>query len=384
MRVLMWFFASVLVLAGVWIASFFVFSREMGATEYGVLFVNMPPQLGGGIKREVILPGQRAIVWPWESVYRLDTRETDVVFGSAESSSRVADDSFVYTRALDGNEVALDVTLTYRLAPDPARLVSMVESVAVSNDEAHELISSAARADIRTFMNELKTADFIDDRTRYEKVDKVRDNLNSRLSPLGLEVLRVKLSRFRFENLQHDGSVDDSYQRNLDEIKKIEEDTERELARVDTVRATKEQEYNVAQGEYRRLLEEAKGYERQAQLRGDAYLQAKENKAEAILAKGKAEVDGLIEKVNALSGPGGPEIVKLDIARALMERDPKFVVMGETKGGQGIDVQRLDTNTLLEQLGVSEPIRSETAPGQSDVAIAVPAPVVESEVAGVN
>jgi hypothetical protein len=327
--------------------------QQMGPTEYGLRFRRLPPLLGGGVSQSTIAPARMAVLWPWDSVYRFDTSVRDVSWGSGKSDSADAG-NFVHTRALDGNEVALAVTVRYRLQTEAAKLVKLLEEVGTSNEEIRDLVVSVGRAEIRTKMNALRTAEFLDEKSRYEAVDAVKAAMIERLEPYGIEVQRVSLDGYRFERILRDGSVDSSYQEKLTEIQKLREDTEREKLRIDTIRAKKQQEYNETQAGVNRRVAEAEGYKKQAALRGDAYYEARTNEAKAITAQGKAEVEGLIEQINALSGPGAEAILKLELAKSLIKSDPKFVVLDSASGGNGIDVKRLDTNELLNQLGAFE------------------------------
>ena len=345
--------------------------QQMGATEFGVRFRKLPPVLGGGVAEAVIHPGQMAIVMPWDSIYRFDTAVKDVSWGRRSSGND--DTEFVHTRALDGNEVALAVTVRYRVITDPASLANLVQTVATSDRGVRELVMSVGRADIRTYMNQLRTSQFLDETDRYEAVDAVKKSMEERLKPYGIEILRVSLDDFRFERLNRDGTVDSSYQDKLTEIQKLREDTEREKSRIDTVKAKKQQEFNLTQGGVNREIAEADGFKRQAALRGDGYFEAKSNDAKAILAQGKAEVEGLIEQINALNGPGGEAILKLELARSLQKSDPRFVVLSEGEGGQGIAVRRTDTNDLLGQIGAFEALR-EPEQRQTPRPAAAPAP----------
>jgi hypothetical protein len=258
---------------------------------------------------------------------------------------------YVNTRALDGNEVALAVTVAYQISPDPEKLVHLVQNVATSDRQVRELVVAVARADIRTHMNYLETSAFLEDRQRYEAVDKVRESMNARLEPLGVLVRRVNLNDFRFERVMEDGTVDSSYQDKLKEIQRIRQDTERERQRSKTVKAKKEQELNEAQAEVNRKIAESNGFLDQARFRAMP-ISIRKNDAKAILATGKAQVTGLIEQVNALSGPGGAAILKLELAKQLMLHEPSFVVMDEAQGAQGIGVRKTDTNELLKQIGI--------------------------------
>lgn len=295
------------------------------------------------------MPG-RVIVWPWESIYTVDTSKKDVFWGE---NSGVSSPDIIYSRASDGNEVALSVTVRYQV--DGQKLPLLVQSVAKSDREINGLVAIIARADIRRSMNELSTAHFARTEQRYAKAEEVRSRMNARLKKYGILITDVILNAFQFERLLKDGAVDDSYQERITQIQKLEQDTEALGLKIETVKAQKEQELHKAEGEAKRVVEESKGYEKQARSRGDSYFKAKSNDAAAILSKGQAEVQGIIEQINSLAGPGGKAILKLEVAKELQKHNPKFVLMKQGTGdGKGLEVSRIDTNTLLDQIGIFE------------------------------
>jgi hypothetical protein len=334
--------------------------QKMEPTEYGVRFRRLPPFLFGGVSSQVINPGQTTALMPWDEIYRFDTSVKDITWGG-ETNGR-SRGSYVHTRALDGNEVALGVTIRYRITTSPEQLVQLLQEAATDEASVRALVVAIGRADIRTFMNQLETSEFLDDKSRYEAIDKARDSMKRRLEPYGIEILGVALDDYRFERALKEGAVDASYQEKLTEIQKLREDTNREKSRIATIRAKKLQELNNAEAVVNRQVAEAEGYKKQSMLRGDGYFQAKSNEAEAILTRGKAEVEGVIEQINALSGSGGEAILKLDLAKHLIRAQPKFVVLGDSNGPGSVDVKRLDTNELLSQLGLIEAMQTKAGP----------------------
>jgi hypothetical protein len=182
--------------------------------------------------------------------------------------------------------------------------------------------------------------------------------MNSQLNREGIVVEKVLLEEHRFERVLKDGSVDRSYQDKIDETQKLGQDTERELLRIDTIKAQKAQEFNEVQAKVNRQIAEADGYAKQSRFKGDSYLQERSNISKGILATGKAEVDGLKQKIAALAGDGGRAILKLEVARNLAKEKPSFVTLG-SNGGGAIDVRRMDTNDLLRQIGVSEGLKED-------------------------
>lgn len=353
--------------------------QTMGPTEHGVRFRKLPPRFLGGIAGEVIPPGKTIIVLPAiDTIYRFTTAVQDISWGERPGD----EGSLVYTRAQDGNEVALSLTVLYQIDPKEDTLRELIRGVAVSDIEVRELVESVTLAEVRTAMNELRTPDFLNKDARYHAVDKVRLAIEERLKGYGIRVVRVNLDDFRFERLVKDGdtaTVDTSYQDKLREIQRLGENTERERQRVKTVQAKKSQELNEMQAQVNRWIQEAEGYKNQAVLRGDGFLQARRNEASAILAEGRALVEGLRAQVDALSGSGGIAVLKLELAKKLAEAQSKFIVMGEQS--QAIDVQRTDTNQLIEQLGIVEAMRDETRGKKSAVedAAATTAPSMQEK-----
>ncbi len=333
--------------------------RQMGPSEYGVVFRKLPPIVGGGVSSKVLSNAQKVIVWPWDTIYRFDVSEKYITWGGGAAAEKHKGD-LVYTRAADGNEVALAVTVSYQVMADPAKLVTLVTEVATSDDEVRSLIVSTGRADIRTYMNHLRTAEFASVEARYKAVADVKRSMNDRLNRYGIEILRVNLDDFQFERLLPDGSVDSSYQEKLTQIQKLHEDTNREISRRETIRAKKQKEYNDSQAKVNQRTAEADGYRNQAKLRGDGYLEAKRNDAKAILAKGQAEAEAVVQQISALSGPGGQALLKLELVKALIARNPQFVLLDSGKGSNELGVRRTDTNELLNQIGVLEGLKERT------------------------
>ena len=109
-------------------------------------------------------------------------------------------------------------------------------------------------------------------------------------------------------------------------------------------------------------MAEAEGAKIQAEERGRSYLEARQNEAKGIVAQGKAEVEGLVQQISALQGPGGRALLKLEIAKQLVKSNPQFVLLNEGQAGSGIEVKRTDTNELLNQIGVIEGLKPKESP----------------------
>jgi hypothetical protein len=328
--------------------------QEMKQGEHGVVFSELPGFLGGGVKKKLVEPGEVEIIFPWERLYRIDTTVKYLFWGKQEGEGSHED--FVETRALDGNEVGLGVTVRYRI--DPKRIHHVVQRVGTSEDSIRKIVEVLARADIRTHMNTLRTADFFSPERRQAAVERVKHALETRLSPEGVIVEDVIYNEHRFERRLGENKIDRSYQEQIDRTQALNEETQQEENKVASVVEQKKREFNEAQGRVNRVIESADGAKRQAILRGDGYLAAKKNEAEQIRTTGLAQVEGLKKQVEALKGPGGQALLKLAIVQQLIANNPKFIVINSGEGGKGnIDLNKIDTNALIEQaeLFVSSP-----------------------------
>ncbi len=333
--------------------------QKMGPSEYGVVFRKLPPSLGGGISKSVVPPTNIKIMYPWESVYRIDTSVRTIEWGQKGNPNDPTDDDYVQTRAKDGNEVAQAVVIQYRVSDDPAKLVSLVRKVGASDQDIEDLVRVIARSDVRTYMSQLETNEFARNEKKYEGERRIRDGMHKRLEAYGVVIQNVNLKEHRFERPLPNGKIDSSYQERINEVQAISQQIKREELRKETVLAEKQREYNDAKGEFDRAIAEATGYKNQAVFSGDAYFEAKKNNAEAVLASGQSEVKGIIEQVNALSGPGGAALLKLELAKSLISSGSRFVLVDNGKGADGIAVQKVDTNELMRQIGVFEALKDE-------------------------
>jgi hypothetical protein len=342
----------------------------MGTTEYGVRFRKLPPIVGGGVggAASVASPLETVVVLPWESIYRFDTSPQYLSWGRGmgDAAGQLVQAEDVHTRARDGNEAALKLTVRYRISPEPKSLVKLVQEAARSNEEVRRLVISVVRSEIRTHMNKLRTAEFRDDKKRNDTVDEALASTRDTLSPWGIDVEAINLKQYRFVRLLQDGNEDTSYQDRLRDIQEKEQDIEGERTRIETVRGKKKTEYSQAESTYNARVAEARGYKEQSTYQGDSFYAAKGNEAKAITAEGNAEIEGLRKQIAALSGKGGKAMLRLEVAKQLAKADPKFVAVNQ--GGTGaLDLSKTDMNQLIQQLGIAEGLAGRGASAQTSV-----------------
>jgi len=324
--------------------------QKMEAGEYGVVFVALPTWLGGGVSNKVIEPGEVKLIFPWSNVYRIKSTDRSISWGAVGEGSNKSVEDYVETRALDGNEVGLAITLQYAIDKEKAPLV--IQKIGIEPEAVDRLVHAVAQADIRTHMNILRTRDFFSPKERQDAVNQVKVALQNRLQPDGIIVRDVIYNDHRFERHLENDVVDDSYQQQIDRTQQTAQETEQEEKKIATVVEQKRREFNEAQARVNRQFEQIEGYMTQAEFRGNSYLESKKNEAEQIKTIGLAAVEGLEKQVEALKGPGGRALLKMEIVKSLLLSDPKFISLGAKSQG-GLQVERVDTNELINQFGVA-------------------------------
>jgi hypothetical protein len=226
-------------------------------------------------------------------------------------------------------------------------------------------------------MNSLRTGDFFDPAKRQEAVERVKTALNSRLEREGIIVEAVRYLDHRFERRLPNGGIDRRYQEQIDETQRFNQETLQEEKKIDTVKEAKNREFNEVRATVNRVKETAEGEKRQAVLRGDGVLNTQRNAAEQITATGMAEVEGLRKQIEALSGPGGKALLRLQVVKELIAGGAKFVVLNSSGTKGGVELNRMDTNELLRQAGVfavNQEVARETSVKAPQEAVAVQTP----------
>ena len=324
--------------------------QAMEAGQYGIVFNALPRWMGGGVRPKVLQEGEMELIFPWQTLTVYDATQQTISWGSSNTGDSQHED-YVETRSVDGNEVGLAIEVQYRV--DPKMLAHILQKVG-DMSRIRMLIGAVARADIRTHMNVLTTSEFFDQAKRQTAVKRVEYAMNTRLKEEGIIVDRVRFIDYKFERAGALGqAADDSYQKQIDETQATIQQTEQEAKKRSALIQEKGREYEAAEGERKKVVAHVKGYARQAKIRGDAYLEQKKNKAAQIETAGMNEVEGMKKRIEALSGPGGEALLRLEIAKQLVKAKPRFMLLNSKSGKNGaVEVNRIDTNQLIKQMGM--------------------------------
>ena len=313
-----------------------------GSTEVGVHTVkwSLKPN-AKGVQPHVYGPASTYWFVPFiNDWHTFETREQKIeMTATAGVGDRSGRDDLLF-KSIDGNDISLDIVITYQIIPEMASKV--LQDVAVSDLELKEnVIRTATRSRTRDLFGELTTEDFYDAKKRDKKSEEVVIALNEILEPYGVRVRRVELLDYRF-NAAYEQAIED---------KKIADENAKRL-KSETQAKTQLYLTKVAEAEaeVEKVRAQADGEYLAAVIQADAYYEQQKRLAEATEAEGRAAAEGVRKMNEALSGEGGMAMVKLEVATALKG---KRIVMFPMGGG-GLDVRNTDVNALLQLFGVQK------------------------------
>ncbi len=242
----------------------------------------------------------------------------------------------------DGNNLWVDITVSWRVAPDRAWLT--VQNVGEKIPEIEETaVRPITRGILRYALGKLSSEEFYDAGQREKAVQEGKKLLNQALSPLGIEVTDVLVNDYRFAA---------DYRKAIED-RKLYDQKAREYASLALAAQedVKRKVFDASAGA-NRVIEGAKGEMDQAKLEGDALLYAAKKQAEAIYAEKKATAAALTALNRALAGAGGPNVVAKRLAEALKGKKISIVPMSD-----GGSLSMIDVNRFLENLAAAKVIR---------------------------
>lgn len=310
-----------------------------GATEVGVRTIKWSPFGAKGVQSEVVPPAQTVFlplfITDWNT---FDTRlEKLEMTATINKGDRGGNDSLLF-KTIDGNDIGLDLTVQYRVIPEKAPMI--LQTVARTDEELKENIMRAiSRSKPRDIFGELRTEDFYVSDQRLKKAEEVKKVLNEMLAGYGIEIDRVNLGNYKFNP---------EYEKAIEEKKVADQEAEKTKSETEAKIAEFETQVEKAKAEVAKMRETADGQYRRAAIEADAYFSQQQRIAEAIVAEGIAEAQGLVKMNEALAGSGGAAMVKLKLAEALAGKRIVMVPMGEG----GLDVRTTDVNALLKLYGI--------------------------------
>ena len=325
-------------------------AHKTQANEVGVLVC----KIGLGCERKGVQtvtypPGSTNFFAPFiRDFYTFDTSVQPLAMtAEAGSGDRKAKDDLQF-KTIDGNDVYMDVTIQWAI--DGAKAPELLENIGTSTEEVKErLVRPMARTLIRDVMNELTSESIYNADKRTQKAQEAERVLNQTLGPYGIRVTQVNVGAYRFNA---------EYQQIIQNRKLAEAQAEQLKSETQSAEEEAKRNFQTAKGKAASAIAAAQGELAQAKLHADAIYYQQQQNAEAIVTEQSNAAAALAKQGEALKGAGGRAQVKLKIAQALTG---KTIVLVPGGSGNGVALNKLDVNQLVESILAQEATKTEPA-----------------------
>jgi len=322
------------------LAVILLYPHRTGNTEIGVRTVKFGIFGKKGVVDKVYEPASiyffPAVFNDWH-VFDKRILNLEMTF-SGESADRRQRDDLLF-KTIDGNDISLDVILTYRIIPEKAPYI--LQNVAADMEELKDnIVRTIGRSKPRDIFGELTTEEFYESENREAKAVDAKDILNNILNEYGVHVERVSTRDYRFSP---------DYTKAIEDKKIADQMVEKNRSERNAVVEEYKRKLQDAVGEVNKMIAVADGDYEQAKIEADAYYEKQGKLAQAIENEGIAEAEGIRKMNEALSGAGGEIMVKMKLAEALKD---KKIILIPTSGEGGVNFKTLNINELLSMQGL--------------------------------
>jgi regulator of protease activity HflC (stomatin/prohibitin superfamily) len=308
-----------------------------GTTEVGVRTIKWSLFGKSGVENKLYQPGGTYFFLPVLNEWETFDARLQIVEMTASTGKQVVDDIPFKTK--DGNDIRIDLIFTYRV--DPQRAPYIRQFVAKDMVELKEKVfRTVARSKPRDYLGEYSTEEFYHAENRNKAADNAKLGLQAILTDFGIIVENVALMDYRFNA---------DYQMIITNKKIADTKTKTLISERESTVEMNKKLLQDALGEVNKLIAETDGKYQEAVLGADAYFQQQTNLAAATIAEGTAEAASITKMREAMMNEGGLIQVKMAIADSLRG---KKIVMIPTGNANSFNLQTLDLNDMLRQLGV--------------------------------
>ena len=313
-------------------------STEVGVLTRKVTFFGLLGQKG--IQEETYPPGATytfpALITDW-NVFNVALQNLQMV-GTKGSTDRDSREDLEF-KTHDGNDIAVDVTVAWRI--DTAKAGYLLARVGGSTSEVKEhMVRPACRSIVRDVLNTMTSEEFYVSDKRFAKAEEARVRLAAVMGREGVIVERVILGEHRFNP---------EYEKVIHDKKLAEQTAERMVSEGNAALQEALRNLETAKGQVSQQIAKAQGALGQVRLAADADYFKAQREAEAILAEKRAHAKGIEKQNAAMSGAGGRTMVKLRVAEALEGKQILFV----PGGGKGGGLQTTNVNDLISRYAAS-------------------------------
>ncbi|MGR3292630.1 MAG: SPFH domain-containing protein [Candidatus Scalindua sp.] len=299
--------------------------REIQADEVAVIINNITGKI------TTIDHAGAIVYYPFiQDLYILDKSEQSIPMTSANISAEYPQGNPVILKTRDGGDVSLDLIIQYRLISKMADHV--VQNTGPGEMYKEKWIWDYAKTICRYEFGELEIGEFPDAEKRRQKTKEASEELDRLLNPHGIKMTSLNFIDYRYyreyaEKIQERRIADKEVEEQRSRAKAAEKNQGRvvteETKKLDVaVSRFRGQLYNMeieATATAEKIRQEGLAYLLKANLDADAEYARLKMSAEAILAVREAEAAGILALRDALEGPGGLNLVKLEYAKRLRE-----------------------------------------------------------------
>ena len=310
-----------------------------GDTEVGVRTKKFAFIGKKGVEDKIYAAGSTYFFLPFiNDWHTFDTKlqNLEMTYRSDRGDRKERDD--LVFKTIDGNDIALDVIIAYRI--DPQKAPHILQYVARDSRTLREMIvRTIARSKPRDIFGELKTEEFYVAKRREAQAQEAKERLQQIFDPLGVIIEKVLTKDYRFNP---------KYQQAIEDKKVADQRVERNKSAQAAATEEYKRKLEEARGEVNKMVADADGAYLKAKIEADVYYEQQQLLAEAIEAEGIAEAKGIQEMNEALVGAGGEAMVKLQIAEAIQGK--KIILLPVSEGGMNLKTTNI--NELISTLGI--------------------------------
>ncbi len=321
--------------------------HDTGSTEVGIRTAKVALLGDPGVVKEVYPSGGTFFFAPFINDWHVfDVGLQNLRMTSAAKEGQRDGDDSLHFKTHDGNDISVDVTVAWHI--DPAKVVYVLQFVGPDTRVVEEqLVRPVTRTVLRDLLNDLRSEQYYDAAIRFKKAEDARAACNHYLEPEGVVIDQVLLGEHHFNP---------AYEQVIKDKTIAEQEAARVRSETEAAREQRRRELEVARGEVSTSIEQARGESAKRQLAADAAYFARQREAEALLAEARAKAEGLKAQAKALSGTGGRNMVKLEVAEALKGKPIVFLP------ASGTDLRKTDINELLRTYGAAAAVQGDPSP----------------------
>lgn len=321
---------------------------NIGSDEVGVKTTYLTLIGEKGINQKVYKTGYQIYIPPFNkfTILKKTEHKLEMTRKLGEGSKSSRDDIKLKTN--DGNDIWVDVTVSWEIDENIA--FKAVEQLGDNTTEIENLfVRPITRSSIRFFLGKLSSENFYIAKEREMAAIEAKGEINKIFEKSGVHITGVLINDYYFS---------DTYQKAIEERKLFDQKAEEFASLTKASQEDAKRKVFDAMSTSNSIIEKAKGELAEAKLKGDAIVYAALQKSKAILANKTAEAEALQQLNNALSGPGGKNMVARKLAQNLQNK--KIIIVPVSDSG---NVSIVDVNSFLDNLAakkVSDTIKSKT------------------------